>query len=91
MFFDISKAFDQVWHKGLIEKLRQNGISGKILNIIKDVLDSRKQRLVLNGQYSSGTNITAGVTQDAILGPFFLSYLHQRLIKYPISKPQVIC
>ena len=48
VFRDISKAFDKVWHEGLIYKLKQNGIYGKLLNIIKDFLDSRKQRVVLN-------------------------------------------
>ena len=48
-FLDISKAFDKVLHKGLIFKLKQNGISDKILNIITDFLSFRKQRVVLNG------------------------------------------
>ena len=53
VFLDISKAFDKVWREGLIYKLKQNGISGKILKIMKDFLDSRKQRVELNGQHSS--------------------------------------
>ena len=61
VFLDISKAFDKVWHKGLIYKLKQNGISGKLLNLIIDFLSNRKQRVVLNGKYSSWTNIEAGV------------------------------
>ena len=40
---DISKAFDKVWHEGLIYKLKQNGISGRLLNITKDFLDSRNR------------------------------------------------
>ena len=31
IFLDISKAFDKVWHDGLIFKLRQNGMSGEII------------------------------------------------------------
>ena len=61
----------------MIYKLKQNGISGKILNIIKDFLDSRKQRVVLNGQYSSWVNITARVPQGSILGSlFFVIYIN---------------
>ena len=41
VFLDISKAFDKVWHEGLIFKLKQNGISGKLLNLIKDFLKKR--------------------------------------------------
>ena len=36
VFLNISKAFDKIWHKGLIFKLKQNGISDKILNIISE-------------------------------------------------------
>ena len=79
VFLDISKAFDKVWHEGLLFKLKQNGISGNLLNVITDFLYQRKQRVVLNGQHSSWTNIEAGVPQGSILGPFF-SDLYQRLI-----------
>ena len=36
VFLDISKAFDKVWYEGVIFKLEQNGISGDILNLLKD-------------------------------------------------------
>ena len=49
VFLDISKAFDKVWHEGLLFKLKQNGISGNLLNVITDFLYQRKQRVVLNG------------------------------------------
>ena len=49
VFLDISKAFDKIWHEGLIFKLKQNGISGKLLQILSDFLSNRKQRIVLNG------------------------------------------
>ena len=55
IFLDISKAFDKVWYKGLIYKLKENGKSGNILNIIIDFLSFRKQQVVLNGQVSHWT------------------------------------
>ena len=48
-FPDIPKAFDKVWHQDLLFKLKQNRISGNLLNIIPDFLYQRKQRVVLNG------------------------------------------
>ena len=44
---DISKAFDKVWHESLTFKLKQNDISGNLLNLLCDFLRNRKQRLVL--------------------------------------------
>ena len=45
VFLDILKAFDKVWHDGLIFKLEQNRISGKLLRLIKDFLSEKKQRV----------------------------------------------
>ena len=74
---DISKAFDKVWHKCLLIKQKQNGISGNLLNVITNFLYQRKQGVVLNGQHSSSTNIETGVPQGSILGPlFFLIYIN---------------
>ena len=44
-FLDITKAFELF--EALIFKLKQNGISDKILNIITDFLSFRKQQVVL--------------------------------------------
>ena len=77
VFLDISKAFDKVWHEGIIFKLQQNGISDDLLNISSDFLRNRKQRVTLNGQSSSWTNVNAGVLQGCILGPLpFLIYIN---------------
>ena len=71
VFLDISKASDKAWHEGL------SGISGKLLNFIKDFLKNRKQRVVLNGQFSSWANVNPGVPQGSILGPLlFLMYIN---------------
>ena len=78
IFLDISKAFDKVWHDGLIFKLRQNGICYEMINISKDFLSDRKQRVVLNGQCSSwDDDIHARVPQGYILGPLlFCIYIN---------------
>ena len=42
----MSKAFDKGWHEGLLFKLRQNGIDGKLLALLTNYLSNRKQRVV---------------------------------------------
>ena len=49
VFLDISKAFDKVWHKGLLYKLKSMGISGKLYNLLENYLSERSQRVLLNG------------------------------------------
>ena len=74
---DISKAFDRVWHRGLIYKLKRAGIDGKLLEWIKSYLEGRKQRVCIDGNYSEWEYIEAGVPQGSILGPLlFLIYIN---------------
>ena len=77
IFCDISKAFDKVWHRGLLFKLRQNGIKGKLLAWISNYLSSRKQRVKINSATSSLLSVNAGVPQGSVLGPLlFLVYMN---------------
>ena len=73
VFLDISKAFDKVWHEGLLLKLNQNGISGNLLNLLRDFLSCQKQRVVLNCQHPSWDNVTTGFYFRALI----ISHLHK--------------
>ena len=68
VFLDISKAFNKVWHKGLLCKLKENCISGNLLDTYTDFLNSREKRVALNGQFSSSNSIEAVVPQELIFG-----------------------
>ena len=77
IFCDVSKAFDKVWHKGLLHKLRKYGISGNMLNWLNSYLSGRQQRVKNEGFYSTWLSTNAGVPQGSVLGPYlFLLYIN---------------
>ena len=77
VFGDISKAFDKVWHAGLLFKLKNMGITEELLAWISNYLLDRQQRVVLQGESSCWADINGGVPQGSVLGPLlFLVYIN---------------
>ena len=73
---DIKAAFDWVWHKRLLAKLKARGISCNFLKYIISYLSTRKIQVVVGGWSSSEKPINASVLQGSILGPtLFLTYI----------------
>ncbi len=75
VFLDITKAFDKVYHDGLLFKLEQFGITWNLLAWFKSYLSGRRQRVVIDGRSCQWCNITAGVPQGSILGPLLFLIL----------------
>ena len=74
---DISKAFDRVWHVGLLHKLKSYGISSQIFGLISSFLSNRRLGVVLDGNSSQEYPVNVGVPQGSILGlTLFLLYIN---------------
>ena len=77
IFLDIRKAFDSINHKILVKKLRDCGVRGIPLKLIKCFLTNRTQSVFLNGVTSNPQTIQCGVPQGSVLGPLlFLTYIN---------------
>ena len=73
VFFDLRKAFDRVWHLGLLAKLRAAGIKGAALQWFASFLSGRHQATLVGGSVSPYAALHAGVPQGAILSPLLFS------------------
>ena len=69
IYTDFAKAFDRVPHQRLSRKIRSNGIIGQTLQWIKAFLTGRSQRVRVEEEFSSWSQVKIGIPQGSILGP----------------------
>ena len=81
---DFSRAFDKVWHIGLIHKLLRAGIPECCVRWIRQFLSDRRARVRLQGANSKQRIFRAGVPQGAVLSPLlFLIYINDITDAFP--------
>ena len=79
---DLSKAFDCLPHELLITKLHAYGVDIPSLKLLDSYLTKQRQRVKLNGTYSSGSEILFAVPQVPILGPLLFNIFLCDLIQF---------
>ena len=84
VFLDISKAFDKVWHAGLLRKLEALGVQSPLLQWFESYLRNRKQRVVIERQCSDWRTINSGVPQGSVLGLIYINDITDDLASLPL-------
>ena len=73
ILMDLSKAFDFLNHELLIAKLEAYGFSRSALKLVYDYLSNRKQRVKINGSFSSWQESIKCVSQGSVVGPLLFN------------------
>jgi hypothetical protein len=77
LYTDITKAFDSVNHRMLLQVLYQYGFNNQIVLWLQNFLTDRQQQVCVNGTTSSPLAVLSGVPQGSVIGPFlFIVFLN---------------
>ena len=76
MFLEISKAFDKVWYQSILYKLKQNDISGNLLETLTDFLKDQSKELYWMDETQHGQ----------MLKPEFLKALLKKSLLQKVNK-----
>lgn len=75
VFLEIEKAYDMLWKEGLIIKLYDAGVRGRMLNWIQDFLKKRVIQVRVGEAMSTGTCIENGTPQGSVISPVLFNVM----------------
>ena len=74
VFFDAKKAFDTVWHEGLIVKMAKDGVPAKVIRFVGNWLLGRMLKVRIGREYSRNIPLKSGVPQGSVISPLLWNY-----------------
>jgi hypothetical protein len=89
VFLDLKKAFDRVWHDGLLSLLPEHGVTGRIWLWLRAFLTNRRMCVISKDATSDWYTLPYGVPQGAVLSPtlfiIFINKLARMLQAHPLT------
>lgn len=79
-FLDVRKAYDCTWQPGLWKSLMDSGCSSKVIDMLRELVEHSKRRVVAYSRTSEPITMECGVPQGAVLSPFLYSMFINGLV-----------